>query len=279
MTACASTRARSGAIQFASAPRADCCQPWARDLVRRHLGAIEARVGTLARDRWSGGIGPPLGRGAFGCVLPLADPALCLKVTSDEEEGPIALYVRKLQDEGVVFDGIPVVEGTARVLDVFRFPGREDRYGIVRERVGCVKHPGNDLLMLFADAYSDAWDMAYAAEKPKDRAAYRQAAKDALASMESHPRGRALATVLRGFWSRRCPLMDAHRGNLCWRVRPYGKDTKTGDLVLMDFGASDPGFALARVGSLNRWETAQGAIESERRSLLRELRRSIPDLR
>lgn len=240
----------------------------------RHLGDLERRHGPFARNR-AGGIGPSLGRGSFGCVIPLADPTRVLKVTEDDEEGPLSLYVRDLQEARAKMGGVPVIAATARVYDVFRFPGQKECYGIVRERVAC-GGAVTGLFGLVADTYADAWDLAYDAARVDDRRRFEAKARKALEAMRTLPHGDRLAEVLLGFWSLRVPLMDAHRDNLCLRTRRTDLGGREGDVVLMDYGASAPGRSLGRVGSLARTGPVAVAIQSEVHAALAPYRRRIP---
>lgn len=242
----------------------------------RHLEELERRHGPFARNR-AGGIGPPLGRGSFGCVLPLADPTRVLKITEDDEEGPLSLYVRDLQQARASMGGVPVIAATARVYDVFRFPGQKECYGIVRERVAC-GGAISGIFALVADSYAEAWDYAYDAARVSDRARYEAQARKALHAMRTIPHGDRLAEILLGFWKLRVPLMDAHRDNLCLRTRRTDLGGREGDVLLMDYGASNPGRSLGRVGSLSRMGPVAVAIQSEVHAALASHRRRIPFL-
>lgn len=224
------------------------CPDWARALLRRHLTEIEARVGRLRRN--SKGQLVLIGVGTFGAVFALEDVSRVFKLTRDDSEGVLGNYVKALQDAHTRFGATSIIEGTARVYDVFRFPNSREFFGMVRERVECALGAVG-LLGPLADQYRDAWNTACLGRTKKIRIEGETEARQLLKMMGKLPQGKALSTVLLGTWALGVPLMDAHIGNLCVRSQSTDIGGRPGQLVLMDYGAGERG-SLASPGSLNR---------------------------
>lgn len=235
------------AVEFARRQGGDRPPRWLVELLSKHLGRIESRAGIrLLREPGSDKLWPLLGCGSFGCVLALVDVTKVLKITSDEEEGPLTAHVHRLQSRQARTPVGPVTHATAVVFDVFRFPGkveaslgyRTNAYGIVREAVD-VESPLPKALVAAADAYTDGWEMHCFARGASTRALGHLMARGALETLKGKgPDGAQLGAVLEMLWNDGAPLMDAHRDNLATRFVPGPNGERPGQVLLFEYGAS-----------------------------------------
>jgi hypothetical protein len=96
---------------------------WAARLLGAYLPRLEKRIGMrLAREPRTGKLWAPLGCGTFGCVLAMEDPTRVLKITSDDEEGPLTAHVQRLQQARHRTAVGPIVQATVVIDHVLRFP-------------------------------------------------------------------------------------------------------------------------------------------------------------
>lgn len=226
---------------------------WIRTTLARNLAAVERRIGTrLRRVETEGGLAPvqaldvPLGCGGYGCVFALED-GRALKVTADESEGPLTLYVKSLQESGARTQEGPVLAATARFDDVFRFPRRVRAggvltpvYGIVREQLGRVGEGASTSVEDAVDLYTEGWDAFCEAQEEGGGFIGVAVARVALRRLRAAGRpGRRLAALLEYAWDDGVPLMDVHSGNLAVRQANGRGGARRGQLVVFDLGATE----------------------------------------
>jgi len=219
-------------------PRDPTPPQWVRGLIARHYSALEARIGAplVDEDRT---VRAPLGCGSYGCVFDLGD-GRAFKVTSDVSEGPMSLYVRRLQQRNAQTRAGPVSDVTTRIDDVFRFPGvvrvpgmhAATIYGIVRERAGEVGVGLTPKLLRAAEIYTSGWDLFIGSDVEGGRVIGAAMARAGLGAVRrAGPQGRRLAGLMELAWDEGIPLMDLHPGNLATR--------EGGQVVVFDFGGSE----------------------------------------
>ena len=219
-------------------PRDPTPPQWVRGLIAEHYAALEARIGVSLTGAGRT-VRAPLGCGSYGCVFDLGD-GRAFKVTSDMSEGPMSLYVRRLQQQGARTRAGPVSDVTTRIDDVFQFPGKvrvpgmraATIYGIVRERAGEVGAGLTPKLMRAAELYTNGWDLFQGADVEGGRVIGAAMARAGLGAVRrAGPQGRRLAGLMELAWDEGIPLMDLHPGNLAIR--------EGGQVVVFDFGGSE----------------------------------------
>jgi len=256
---------------------------WLRRMVASSYAQIEGRVG--ARILGEGRVfREPLGCGMYGCVFELSDGRV-LKVTSDASEGPMTLFIKRLQDEGARTKIGPVIAVTARIDDVFVFPDKALAhgkttavYGIVRERTGpCCEDLPDDLafpegLTDGVNVYTDGWDAYCEAEVEGSRLLGTAIARAGLSALtRAGIEAKRLSALLELTWEAGLPLMDVHCNNLARRIIS-GRQMKVGQILVFDFGGSED----CRLPSVRGARRRPMVVQDK--SLLESLRKEIPPL-
>lgn len=229
---------------------------WLRKLLARYFHRVEDHIGAqIARRQEPRTVYRPLGCGAFGCVFALSDGRV-LKITSDENEGPLTERIHRLQRRSALSGRWPIMASTARVDTVFRFPQRvrcdpdEDPqwiYGIVRERVDEAADDIPEDLASAMDLYTYGWETYCMDDEPGGRLIGSMIARAAIPKVyrSGGVYGKRIAALLRSLWNEGGPLMDVHRYNLARRLESGVGGARIGDVVIFDFG-SDPSYPMGQ---------------------------------
>jgi hypothetical protein len=205
-----------------------------RQAIAKNLSKIEKRFGRLARSA-SGAIIKPLGGGMYGLVFNLENGHV-LKVTKDPTEAANAqFWLNAQRRNSKLLRGVAKVYGVAKsTFKTGRKKSKRIPLGFIEREFIKTPSPLPVGVEAGLDQFVDNF-LIYCASDSEEEQTYSMAlAREGLSLLALD--APFLRDVMDYAWNRGIPQIDASSHNVGVRVHKVGKKTKSGDIVIFDFG-------------------------------------------
>lgn len=217
-------RARSSGKILAGYPNARF-----RKAIAWNIKKIESFLGTRLTRDLDGSISKPIGGGSHGIVYQLENGNV-LKITLDQTEAPNALFIKGLQRRNPkVMHSTAFIRNVAKIWDRHR----TEKFSLIeREYIEYYRTLPVEITSgtgTFVDSIVAACD-----ETGEEQKELLEVARSGLMYFErNYP---DLFYTFTYTWNKGLPQMDASSNNLGVRIHKVSKHSKSGDIVIFDFG-------------------------------------------
>jgi len=218
-------RARSSGKVIAGYPNAQF-----RKAIAWNIQKIESFLGTRISRNIDDSIAKPIGGGSHGLVYQLENGNV-LKITLDQTEAANALFIKGVQRRNPkIMHSTAYIKNVAKMWD----KDRKIKFSVIeREYIEYQKMLPLEISYgtgLFVDSIVNACDT----NNEDDRKQYLALARDGLKCFaQLYP---DLYYTMSYTWNKGLPQLDAASNNIGIRVQKVAKHSKSGDIVLFDFG-------------------------------------------